>query len=192
MVDDGWGVTDDYDISSFYTKGSDGRGHSDNMRVRLKPDVAGEIASLVASGFIPDYTTPQDMVRDAIVHRLRWIAENTDNRDLRAKLDDAVRRMVIEETTSRYVNLVETFEEFLSRTREVCERALKFGDHHGVAEYLDDVVEYASNSREPYRSTLLTVAEFYRKQLVLDDLEPDTKPDGGVGPEENPEEGTDT
>lgn len=186
--DDGWGVTDDYDITSFYPEAADGRGHSDNLRVRVKPEIAGEIGALVASGVIPEYTTPQAMVRDAIVHRLHWLAENIDNPALAAKLQEAIRRTVVEETTQRYIRLVDSFEEFVSRTREVCERALRFGDHHGVAEYLDDVVEYAENSREPYRSTLLAVVTYYRERLQLDDLLPDVKPDGGLGPDQ--EEGT--
>lgn len=182
--DDGWGVTDDYDVNSFYPEGTDGRGHSDNFRVRLKPEIAGEIAALVASGLIPEYTTPSAVIRDSIVHRLHWLSENTDNPVLAARLQEAVRRTVMEETTARYVRLVDSFEEFIGRTREVCERALKFGDHHGVAGYLDDVVEYAENSREPYRSTLLAVVDHYKRQLRLDDLLPEVKPD--LGPEQEP------
>lgn len=182
--DDGWGVTDDYDIAEFYTKATDGRGHSDNLRVRVKPEVAGEIAATVASGRIPDYTTPQDFIRDAIVHRLRWLAEHADDAALTAKLTETVRRTVIEETTSRYITLIDSFEEFLTRTRDVCERALKWEDHHGVDRYLNDVEEYAENSRDPYASRLRAVVTHYRSQLKLDDMLPDVKPDGGLGPEE--------
>ncbi len=181
--DDGWGVTDDYDVASFYPEATDGRGHSDNFRVRLKPEIAGEIGALVASGLIPEYTTPSALIRDAVVHRLHWLSENADDPVLAAKLQEAIRRTVVEETTQRYIRLVDSFEEFIGRTREVCERALKFGDHHGVAAYLDDVVEYAENSREPYRTTLLAVAQSYRDQLKLDDLEPDVRLDGGAGPD---------
>lgn len=180
--DDGWGVTDDYDVASFYTDGRDGRGHSDSHRVRLKPEVLGEIGALVASGKIPEYSTPQAFIRDAIVHRLHWLSENSDDPVLRAKLAEAVRRTVIQETTQRYIGLVDSFEEFIGRTREVCDRALRFGDHHGVASYLADVVEYAENSREPYRTTLLKVVEHYQGLVVIDD-ELDVPPDGGLGPE---------
>jgi hypothetical protein len=182
--DDGWGVTDDYDVASFYPEATDGRGHSDNLRVRLKPEIAGEIGALVASGVIPEYATPQAVIRDAIVHRLHWLSENTDDPVLAAKMAEAVRRTVIEETTQRYTRLIDSFEEFISRTRAVCDRALKFGDSHGVAGYLDDVTEYAENSREPYRSMLLAVVKDYRSRLNLDDLLPETALDGGLGPNE--------
>lgn len=182
--DDGWGVTDDYEVASFYVDATDGRGHSDNLRVRLKPQIAGEIGALVASGAIPEYSTPQALIRDAIVHRLHWLSANTDDPVLAAKLQETIRRVVVEETTQRYIRLVDSFEEFVGRTREVCERALRFGDHHGVAEFLGDVIEYAENSREPYRTTLLKVAEGYRSRLDLSDLEPDARPDGGVGPDD--------
>lgn len=182
--DDGWGVTDDYDVAEFYTRATDGRGHSDNLRVRVKPEVSGEIGALVSSGRIPEYTTPQDFIRDAIVHRLRWLSEHADDPLLAAKLAETVRRTVIEETTSRYIAMIDSFEEFLTRTREVCERALKWEDHHGVARYLADVEEYAENSREPYAGRLRAVISHYRSQLKLDDLLPDVAPDGGLGPEE--------
>ena len=126
-VDDGWGTSDDYDIGEFYTRATDGRGHSDHLRVRIKPEVAGEIGALVSSGMIPDYTTSQDFVRDAIVHRLRWLAEHADDPVLAAKLSETVRRTTIEETTARYVRLIDAFEEFVTRTKEVVTRAITYG-----------------------------------------------------------------
>lgn len=183
-VDDGWGVETDYSVDQFYCDATDGRGHSDNHRVRMKPQLSGEIGALVASGRIPEYSTPAAFIRDAVVHRLRWLAENIDDPVLAARFEEVVRRTVIEETTARYIRLVDSFEEFIGRTREVCERALRFGDNHGVKEYLDDVEEFAVNSREPYQSRLLFVVKHYRNQLDLSDLNPTTPLDGGVGPVE--------
>lgn len=188
--DDGWGVeTPDYSIDQFYCESTDGRGHSDNHRVRMKPQLSGEIGALVASGVIPEYSTPSSFIRDAVVHRLHWLSENLDNPVLRARLAEVVRRAAIEETTSRYIRLVDEFEQFITQTREVCERALRFGDHHGVDLYLDDVEEFALNSRDPYQSRLLSVVKHYRGLLDLSDLAPETPLDGGVGPDR---EGTPT
>lgn len=183
QADDGWGVTDEYDIGSFYCRSTDHRGHSNNLRVRVKPEVSGEVAALVASGTIPEYTTSQDFIRDAIVHRMRWLAENMENPALRARLSEAVRRAAIDESTARYTTLIDSFEEFVGRTKEVCERALRFDDHAGIAAYLHEVIEYANNTREPYSGMLLKVVEHYRSQLKDVDELVDLPLDGGLGEE---------
>lgn len=188
-TDDGWGVTDEYDIGSFYTRATDGRGHSDHTRVRIKPEVAGEIGALVSSGMIPDYSTSQDFVRDAIVHRLHWLAEHSDDPVLAAKLSETVRRTTIEETTSRYVRLIDSFEEFVGRTKEVVTRAISYGDHEGVVVFLSQVEEYATNSREPYRSQLMKIVDHYKEQVDWNSIlqEPDTPLSGGIGPDNDNE-----
>ncbi len=186
--DDGWGVSDDYDIAEFYPKATDGRGHSDNLRVRVKPDLAGEVAALVATGNIPEYTTSQDFIRDAMVHRLRWLAEHADDPALSARLADAVRRTVIEETTSRYITLIDSFEEFLERAHSVCDRALRWNDHEGLAGFLADVREYAENTRDPYSSRLREVIKHYESQLKIEHLV-DVPLDGGAGPDDEGTEG---
>jgi Arc/MetJ-type ribon-helix-helix transcriptional regulator len=187
--DDGWGVETEYSIDEFYCEATDGRGHSDNHRVRLKPQISGEIGALVESGRIPEYSTSSAFIRDAIVHRLRWLSENLDDPRLAARLAEGVRRTVIEEQTQRYITLVDSFEEMIARTREVCERALRFHDYLGVAGFLDEVQEFALNSRDPYQSRLLDVVKHYRSQLDLSELAPTVPLDGGVGLEQ---EGTST
>jgi hypothetical protein len=43
--------------------------------VKVPPQTAGELASIVASRVFPTYRTSNDFVRDAIVHRVHDIAE---------------------------------------------------------------------------------------------------------------------
>lgn len=169
-ADDGWGTqADDYDIAEFYTKATDGRGHSDNMRVRVKPEIAGEIAAVVSSGRIPDYTTPQDFIRDAIVHRLRWLSEHADDQALAARLADKVRRAIVEERAAQHLAFIESFEGMMLRVHEVCEASLKWDDHHGVASFLTHAEEFAANSREPYAGMLRGVIADYAARLNLED-----------------------
>lgn len=183
-ADDGWSVSsDDYDVTEFYTRGSDARGHGENVTVRVKPEIRGELASLVASGHVPDYTTMSDVVRDAIVHRLRWLANNADNAQLRDRLQDSVRRVTVEETTNRYTDLVDGFERFLASTRDICERALKMEDHDGLAAHLIDVEEYAANIRAPFSQVLTTVVDYYKTRVDLSHRVPQVPLDGGIGPE---------
>lgn len=169
-ADDGWGTqADDYSIAEFYCKATDGRGHSDNLRVRVKPEMAGEVAALVSSGRIPDYTTPQDFIRDAMVHRLRWLSENVDDRDLSARLADKVRTLVMKERADQHLAFHASFDEFVQSLIDVCEEDLKKGDHHHASQFLDYADEYAAGNREPYSTMVRTVVERYRAQVVIED-----------------------
>lgn len=63
-----------YSRQSYYMRATDRQGHSQNMQVKVTEQIAGMIGALVASG-MTRYKTPQDFVRDAIVHRLHDMHE---------------------------------------------------------------------------------------------------------------------
>lgn len=75
-----------YSKSMFYTQASDKKGHSAKITVKFPVNVAGELASAVQSGKIPDYKTAQDFVRDAVIHRLHDIQGLIDDPDLERKI----------------------------------------------------------------------------------------------------------
>lgn len=58
-----------YARNKYYMKATDGHGHSDNVQVKLTPQINGMIGALIASG-TTQYRTPQDLIRCAVVHRL--------------------------------------------------------------------------------------------------------------------------
>lgn len=62
-----------YSQNKFYTKATDGRGHSENVQVKLSPNIIGALSSIVQSKGIPEYRTIQDIIRDAVVHRLHYL-----------------------------------------------------------------------------------------------------------------------
>lgn len=63
-----------YSRTKYYMRATDGKGHSQNMQVKVTEQIGGMIGALVASG-MTRYKTPQDFVRDAIVHRLHDMHE---------------------------------------------------------------------------------------------------------------------
>ncbi len=70
----------------FYTQASDKKGHTAKITVQFPVNVAGEIASAIQSGKIPEYKTAQDFVRDAVIHRLHHIQNLIDDPDLERKI----------------------------------------------------------------------------------------------------------
>lgn len=61
-------ASEKYNLDEFYCRGSDKRGHSGQIALRIPPDVYGVIDTLFQTRKFP-YKTLQDLIRDAIVHR---------------------------------------------------------------------------------------------------------------------------
>ncbi len=58
----------------FVTNSTDSRGHSDTLRANVPQGWLAIIGQVVQAGKIPAYRTTADFVRDAIWHRLDYIA----------------------------------------------------------------------------------------------------------------------
>jgi len=69
-----------YSPDNLYTQSVDGKGHGDLLHVRMKSWITSKISQLVVSRKF-GYKTPQDFVRDAIVHRLQYWAEREESMD---------------------------------------------------------------------------------------------------------------
>ena len=77
-----WGTEDPhYSPDKFYTRGSDGQGNSSVSHVRMAPEVVGEIQSIIERRVIPEYRTAADLIRDAVVHRLKYLEDNVIDQD---------------------------------------------------------------------------------------------------------------
>lgn len=74
--DDPWAMaqTNGYDIDNFYTRSTDGKGHSENVQAKLSPAMVGELSALINRRELP-YRTVQDFIRDACVHRAKYVSD---------------------------------------------------------------------------------------------------------------------
>jgi hypothetical protein len=74
--DDPWAMaqTNGYDVDNFYVRSTDGKGHSENVQAKLSPAMVGELTAMVHSQQLP-YRTLQDFIRDACVHRAKYVSE---------------------------------------------------------------------------------------------------------------------
>lgn len=62
-----------YDPEEFYVASTNSKGFGSSFRIKVPPEVIGEIGALVAARVIPLYRTPADFHRDAMVHRLHQV-----------------------------------------------------------------------------------------------------------------------
>jgi Arc/MetJ-type ribon-helix-helix transcriptional regulator len=73
-----------YSVNQVYTTAGE---QSESVRARIPLPMLGEIRALIESKDIPEYRTMSDFVRDAIHHRLHWVAENFDKVQLNRVLN---------------------------------------------------------------------------------------------------------
>jgi len=62
-----------YEIDDFVCTGSDKKGHSSVVSIRIPPEIEGRVSALLAERVFP-YSTFSDFVRDAVYHRLDDLA----------------------------------------------------------------------------------------------------------------------
>jgi hypothetical protein len=145
-----WGTTDpSYSPHHLYTGSTDGKGNSHEVRVRIPPTVAGQIASMIEQRAVPGYRTGADFVRDAIIHRLKFLVdEMVDNpkvlRGVKGELSLAALQRMSEE--------ISRHEEQVQQLRD----GLKRASDNGNEQYLREAVGYAwdvvEGMEEPWKS----------------------------------------
>lgn len=156
-----WETVDDnlYDPLAFYTASQDRHGHSFHLRVNIPKPLAGEMGSLVQSGEIPQYRTLEDIARDAIVHRVKKIAQMLEDGDL----ERAVDLFALRAQEQRLLDMEEEAEEVMDLIRQNVIR-LRARHPAGLKAYLAEREEYAEHFPEPHRSELLALIEKEREK----------------------------
>ena len=66
----------EYSPDEFYTHATDKKGHCVSIRTAVPPTAASAVDAYVASPLFPSYKTSQDVMRDALFHRLQWLEDN--------------------------------------------------------------------------------------------------------------------
>lgn len=151
-----------YDEHEFYTRTTDGHGHSENHQVRLPPDVSSEVAGLVQSKRVPKYGTAQAFIRDAVIHRLYYIAYRLDDRDLKRAVAIQINLARVENKREEIKSMARTVDEYKALYDEA--REAQDWDMMGRAiDEADDIMEYM---RDPYRRTLRALVRAARKALM--------------------------
>lgn len=162
-ADDPWLVEGhSYDQRRFYTRSVDERGHKEVFHVPFPPQIYGRIAELVSSKEIKEYRSPQDLIRDAVVHRLHVIGEMTRNGDL-------IRAVAVEQMLSDQYQMMmemEELEKSISNTEALLGKAAQLGDMGMLEVMIERAEKVVDEVREPYKGKLVGIIKDYRRKLV--------------------------
>ncbi len=154
-----------YDPSRFYTHAQDKKGHSNTIHFPISKPLAGEIAALVASGMVPAYRSPGDVMRDAIYHRLKQVAKMTDN----GELDTAVNMAMLMSDEMKLVDEAQTAEALIDAVRSNAQDIYSRGGAGSTARlrrYLAERRDIADSIPMPYRTDFISAIEDYEKRIA--------------------------
>lgn len=145
----------EYSLDQFYVRTTNRHDHSQQVNVRIPPDVYAMVMELVDP--IPYYSSFQAFIRDAIVHRAHYLAHEAENLDvmewLVLEMASAKNEMLEAETAM--------IEKLLTDTERLLAMWKKAGDEMRVKEQVAQAKFRASQIREPYASRLRVIAGEY-------------------------------
>lgn len=102
----------DYSPDRFYVTSTDAQGRGSQRRAQFPDDLLGEVERIVQSGKLPDWTTFQDVMRDALFHRLWHVRGMVDS----ARLDRMLEIYKSQAEMDRHIHAAEAEQGFYDRT----------------------------------------------------------------------------
>lgn len=146
----------DYDEKNFYTRATDDSGHKETLHTPVMPRLFAVTNHLASE--IPWYKSPQDVVRDALTHRVRWLTENEDNPDLRRLFAPILfEQNIAFEEEKQVAN-----ETAVERMRKVLQTSVVKQDEDLRQKVLEWAEGQVEELREPYRSQVRGIMKEYR------------------------------
>ena len=143
----------DYDPRAFYTSSVDDGGNTKTIRASVPPAMYSELERLVQSGMIPAYGTKEAFVRDAMVHRLKWLAHDLDN----DSLIKAVNHQIRQADMQRRIEDMHSCRRYVETTKQ----GIRDAEDHNDAIAVDEIAmtgwAASQDMRAPYSEELKTI-----------------------------------
>ena len=149
-----------YDIDSFYTRATDGNGHDGVLQVKVSPALLGQITHILESKAIPAYRTRADVVRDAVIHRLRYLADNYDGSVNLADLEIEQRQAEIDKFKAQRQAWKTYLADLDNQLKDLID-----AEEYEEAEYLMEMNEWNESMSVPYLRKLNEILGTHRKAL---------------------------
>ena len=152
-----------YREDKFYTQASDEKGHSVPIHIRIPPDIYRRIEEVVSSRTIPDYKTMSDLVRDAIHHRLNYLAQKLNLEEVDFTLRAVRNLQRIRDIEIRKGEIMKT----IPKMSEMILQYRREGAEEKAIELLEDLVADILGIKDKYwRKKLLSELELTHQELL--------------------------
>ena len=142
-----------YDPDQIHTNSQDDHGHSIHLRVHAPKTWGAIMGQIVNSDSWPEYKSNQDIIRDALYHRLHWIDQQKD-RSHNPHINQALARARLEQALHQDSVDAEEWHLFSNNIQATLNRRLADGDNTGIKEFIQAAIPAVESFREPYRTRL--------------------------------------
>ena len=151
----------EYSRDQFHTRSTDGHGHQRHLRVNLPPNLFARMNQLI--GEFSAYRTPQDVARDAIYHRLKYLNDHVV-RD--PQFDHVLAIEARKNELSRLQDELQATRELVDAARETVAVAAKNEDWIALSTAIEMAELEIDGLREPYATQLQEVVRDARKKYA--------------------------
>lgn len=148
-----------YSEDRFYTNSSDVRGHSKMLRIWIPQGIDAQVYGAVNE--VPQYRTVQDLVRDAILHRLEYLQRRYQLTDDGRRLLELERWRADSEKRSLEID---TMTGAVDGVSDKLMKAWEAEDYSLFAQELTEAEEQVDWLRDPYKTRMLEVIANWRRK----------------------------
>lgn len=149
-----------YDPWRTYTRATNDHDHDVKLRISVPKGIAALLNE--AAEKYPGYRNQADVLRDAAVHRLWWLAEHHEELVGLRSIDDWAVQMAVEMEHERVVQRARNLEQ----ARDVLAKVETMGDWKTYAVIVERYGEYAAGLDEPWASKMTQVVGEARMKLA--------------------------
>ena len=147
---------DGYSPFNFYTSSQDKDGNSETYHIKLPKYLVPRLQELKEQ--FPAYRTVNDIFRDALRHRERFLADNYDGirkTPEQQMLDDLEEAMTWEER-------LEYWKRLPGQIESLCRSFQECGDQYHLGLYIEDQRRKALEYRDPWKTKVFNVLDRYQ------------------------------
>lgn len=142
-----------YDPDEIHTTSQDDHGHSIHLRVHAPKTWGAIMGQVIESDMWPEYRSNQDIIRDALYHRLQWIDDQKDRSHI-PSIAQALARARLQRKLAQDAADAEEWMTFSNDIQTTLNRRIAAGDFAGIKEFIQDAVPAVESFQEPYRTQL--------------------------------------
>jgi hypothetical protein len=111
-------LSDEYHQDDIYTRSTDGKGHYETIRnIKVSDALHNVVCQMVADKAFPEYQSIGDVMRDALIHRLRFLSKNYER--LSHPVNHEIVLAKVEALTSLNAQKADVIQVYADRLREL-------------------------------------------------------------------------
>jgi hypothetical protein len=152
-----------YDPDGVYTQSTDGKGHYEQARVKIPPQIEHLIAEVCAAN--PAFKSSQDFMRNAVFHSLHKYLTSTP--DLDPRLMAALEAERLANLFDMEQRIYTSHQQTMDSARASLNNSMESGDWNNMSEIADAMDACAENSAIPFglQSEYQEVADDARRAM---------------------------